>query len=60
MDIEIIEQGINTFGAIEDFESFEIRINKSIQLTIEELEKEIIDVVFLVKDNRMYAIIKSK
>jgi hypothetical protein len=60
MDIEIIEQGINAFGKIEDFESFEFRIYKAIQLTVEELEKEIIDVVFLVKDNRMYAIIKSK
>jgi hypothetical protein len=60
MDIEIIEQGINNFGKIEDFESFENRINKSIKITVEECEREIIDVVFLVKDNRMYAIIKSK
>jgi hypothetical protein len=60
MDIEIIEQGINTFGKIEDFESFENRINKSIKITVEECERKIIDVVFLVKDNRMYAIIKSK
>lgn len=60
MDIEIIEQGINPFGTLEDFESFELRINKSIAITINEIEKEIIDVVFLTKDNRMYAIIKSK
>lgn len=59
MQVEIIQQDINTYNAVESFESFESRINKSLAIN-EENEIETIDVQFLVKDNRMYAIIKTK
>jgi hypothetical protein len=60
MQVEIIEQRVNGMNRVEDFLSFENRINNAVIMTEVECEREIIDVVFLVKDNRMYAIIKSK
>lgn len=60
MQVEIIEQQVNGMNRVEDFESFENRVNRAVIMTEVECEREIIDVVFLVKDNRMYAIIKSK
>lgn len=60
MQVEIIEQQVNGMNRVEDFISFEDRVNNAIAVTELECEREVVDVVFLVKDNRMYAIIKSK